>query len=29
MDNMLLVACTEKTSNQDIGILAELMGGVL
>ncbi|PIE69512.1 MAG: aminomethyl-transferring glycine dehydrogenase [Deltaproteobacteria bacterium] len=29
MDNMLLVACTEKTSNQAIGILAELMGGVL
>lgn len=29
MENMLLVACTEKTSNQDIGMLAELMGGVL
>ena len=29
LENMLLVACTEKTSNQDIGILAELMGGVL
>ena len=29
MENMLLVACTEKTSNQDIGILAELMRGVL
>jgi glycine dehydrogenase subunit 1 len=29
MENMLLVTCTEKTSNQDIGMLAELMGGVL
>lgn len=29
MDNHLLVACTEKTTRQDIGILAELIGGVL
>lgn len=29
MDNHLLVACTEKTSIQSIGILAELIGGAL
>jgi glycine dehydrogenase subunit 1 len=29
MDNHLLVACTEKTTNQCIGILAELIGGAL
>jgi glycine dehydrogenase subunit 1 len=29
MDNHLLVACTEKTSRQSIGILAELIGGAL
>lgn len=29
LDNYLLVACTEKTSCQDIGILTELIGGAL
>lgn len=29
MDNYLLVACTEKTTRQDIGLLAEHMGGAL
>ena len=29
MDNHLLVACTEKTTKQCIGILAELIGGAL
>lgn len=29
MDNHLLVACTEKTTPQSVGILAELIGGVL
>jgi glycine dehydrogenase subunit 1 len=29
MDNHLLVACTEKTSPQSIGILAEMIGGAL
>ena len=29
MDNHLLVACTEKTSTQSIGILAEMIGGAL
>lgn len=29
MDNHLLVACTEKTTKESIGILAELMGGAL
>lgn len=29
MDNHLLVACTEKTTRQNIGILAELIGGAL
>ncbi len=29
MDNHLLVACTEKTTRQSIGILAELIGGAL
>lgn len=29
LDNHLLVACTEKTSRQDIGILAEYIGGAL
>ncbi|GAB1409177.1 aminomethyl-transferring glycine dehydrogenase subunit GcvPA [Desulfovibrionales bacterium] len=29
MDNHLLVACTEKTTRQDIGILAEHIGGAL
>ncbi len=29
LDNHLLVACTEKTSREDIGILAEYIGGCL
>lgn len=29
MDNHLLVACTEKSNRQSIGILAELIGGAL
>jgi len=29
MDNHLLVACTEKTTQQSVGILAELIGGAL
>lgn len=29
MDNYLLVACTEKTTRQQVGILAELIGGAL
>ena len=29
MDNHLLVACTEKTTRQSVGILAELIGGAL
>lgn len=29
MDNALLVACTEKTSFEEIGILAEMVGGML
>ncbi len=29
MDNMLLLACTEKTSDEDISRLAECLGGVL
>jgi len=29
LENHLLVACTEKTSRQDIGILAEYIGGAL
>jgi glycine dehydrogenase subunit 1 len=29
LENHLLVACTEKTSKQDIGILAEYIGGCL
>lgn len=29
LENVLLVACTEKHSREDIGILAELLGGAL
>jgi len=29
MDNHLLVACTEKTTKQSVGILAEIIGGAL
>jgi len=29
LDNCLLVACTEKHTREDIGIMAELMGGLL
>lgn len=29
LDNVLLVACTEKHTNEDIGILAEMLRGVL
>lgn len=29
LENCLLVACTEKHSAQDVGILAELLGGIL
>ena len=29
LENCLLVACTEKTSNEQIGMLAEMLGGML
>ena len=29
MDNVLLVACTEKHSFEQVGILAEMLGGIL
>jgi len=29
MENCLLIACTEKRTKQDIGILVELMRGAL
>lgn len=29
LDNALLVACTEKTSNEQIGVFAEMLGGML
>ena len=29
LENCLLVACTEKTSREDIGIMAEMLGGLL
>jgi glycine dehydrogenase subunit 1 len=29
MDDCLLVACTEKHSREDVGVLAEIMGGLL
>jgi glycine dehydrogenase subunit 1 len=29
LENALLVACTEKTSNEQIGILAEMLRGML
>jgi glycine dehydrogenase subunit 1 len=29
MDDCLLVACTEKHRREDIGIMAEIMGGLL
>ena len=29
MDNVLLLACTEKTSREQVGILAEMVGGCI
>ncbi len=29
MDDVLLVACTEKNSFEQVGILAEMLGGIL